>query len=291
MTMKKTGIMVMVIIFMLGILPTSSSAFTLPLRVEVNGEKIIFPDAQAFVDKNNRVQVPVRFVSEALGAKVEWTAKTKTVGVAHDVNKIKLTVGNKLFYVNGQKKQMDTAAITKEGRTFVPLRFVSEALGAQVNWDSAINTVEITTGGEVVAGTGTGTDPKNELEDEQVSQGENPENGEIIKSHGFTFYSYYGSKLQVTKGHYDELGKEYVIFQMLTGFDDIAGDYNQQLIVVEKILLQKINKSTVDSIMKYVKVKKVREDELQSKEFNDDTYLIIVMSGYNRGVNIKIFYK
>jgi len=47
-----------------------------------------------------------------------------------------LQIGNKNYEVNGQQKQMDTVALLKESRTFVPVRFVSEALGATVKWNA-----------------------------------------------------------------------------------------------------------------------------------------------------------
>jgi len=59
-----------------------------------------------------------------------------------------LQIGNKNYEVNGQQKQMDTVALLKESRTFVPVRFVSEALGATVKWNANIRTVYIDMNGE-----------------------------------------------------------------------------------------------------------------------------------------------
>ncbi|WP_410770422.1 copper amine oxidase N-terminal domain-containing protein [Fontibacillus sp. BL9] len=145
--MKKVLSMLTAILVLVTILPSSSfgAAVQMPLRVEVDGERIYFPDAQPFADKNQRVQVPVRFVSEALGADVDWKSATKSVTVVLDSDSIILTLDKKAYTVNGQKKQMDTVALRKESRTFVPLRFVSEGLGATVEWDATINTVLITT--------------------------------------------------------------------------------------------------------------------------------------------------
>lgn len=119
-----------------------------PLRVVVNGTKIDFPDAKPYVDKNSRVMVPVRFVSEALGAKVDWDAKASKVTVKQDEKIIVLFIGKKEIDVNGKKDQMDTVAVTSKQRTFVPLRFVSQALGAAVVWDSPVRTAYINTDGE-----------------------------------------------------------------------------------------------------------------------------------------------
>jgi hypothetical protein len=115
----------------------------LPLRVVVNGDKVNFPDAQPFIDENGRTQVPVRFVSEALGANVEWDGTTKKVSVNLNSRKVILTIGKKEYVVNNQSYQMDTVALLMESRTFVPLRFVSEALGATVIWEQNTRSVYI----------------------------------------------------------------------------------------------------------------------------------------------------
>jgi hypothetical protein len=100
-----------------------------------NGQKINFPDQRPFLDSANRVQIPVRFVSEALGAKVGWSDDTKTVTIQQGNKRIVLVVGNKQATVNGKTVKFDTAAQYRKGRVFVPIRFVSEALGESVSWD------------------------------------------------------------------------------------------------------------------------------------------------------------
>lgn len=125
----------------------SYAAVTSPAFVSVvmDGRKIWFPDAQAFVDENGRTLVPVRFVAENMGAKVGWEADTMTVPIERGDKRIRLTVGENKAIVNGAEVHFDTKAIMKGGRTFVPLRFVSEVLGAEVKWDEATATVFVTT--------------------------------------------------------------------------------------------------------------------------------------------------
>lgn len=126
---------------------TASAASNPPSFVSVvmDGQKIWFPDAQAFVDENNRTLVPVRFIAEKMGAKVGWEPETMTVPIERDDLHIVLTIGESKALVNGQEMVFDTKAITSGGRTFVPLRFVSEALGAEVKWDNPTSTVFIST--------------------------------------------------------------------------------------------------------------------------------------------------
>lgn len=125
----------------------SSAATKVPLfaSVVMDGKKIWFPDAQAFVDENSRTLVPVRYVAETMGAKVGWVAKTATVPIEKDGQKIELTIGKNQAKVNEAAVSFDTKAIVNGGRTFVPLRFVSEVLGAEVTWDGDSSTVFIST--------------------------------------------------------------------------------------------------------------------------------------------------
>jgi len=99
-----------------------------------------------FIDKQGRTQVPVRFVSEALGQKVDWDGKTQTVTIG---GKIKLKVNSSVVEVGGGKTvHMDTVAQLRNDRTFVPVRFVSEALGQTVEWDAPAMTVLIWSQGD-----------------------------------------------------------------------------------------------------------------------------------------------
>lgn len=139
---KRLKVIAMLFVFVIMCTSIQVSA-DIPLRVVVNGEKIDFPDAQPFIDKNGRTQVPVRFVSEALGAQVDWNGNTKKVTVALNSRKVVLTIDKKDYEINGQSYQMDTVALLVESRTFVPIRFVSEALGAKVIWDQNSKTVYI----------------------------------------------------------------------------------------------------------------------------------------------------
>jgi hypothetical protein len=108
------------------------------ILVYVDGKKVAFPDQQPYIDSNNRTMVPVRFVSETLGAKVDWNSKAKEVSVKDEAKQkdIKLWVNKKNYTLNGETKTMDTSAVlTKQARVMVPLRFVSEGLGAVVKWE------------------------------------------------------------------------------------------------------------------------------------------------------------
>lgn len=117
------------------------------LNVRVNGYEVDFPDAQPFVDENGRTMIPLRFATEALGAQVGWDAKTRTASITKNDVTAKVAIGSDVVTVvkNGASSQvtMDTTAVLKDGRTYVPIRYVAEALGAYVDYSSIYKTVGI----------------------------------------------------------------------------------------------------------------------------------------------------
>ncbi|MEE4577580.1 stalk domain-containing protein [Paenibacillus polymyxa] len=116
---------------------TEAASSTKPIEVLLNAKKIQFPDAKPFQDGNDYVMVPIRFVSEALGAKVGWekTGGQLAVSINNDAHAVNMTVGQNTATVDGQTKTYETKIILKQNRTFVPLRLVSEGLGQTVEWD------------------------------------------------------------------------------------------------------------------------------------------------------------
>ncbi len=110
----------------------------------VNGKKKNM-DVAPFIDaRSNRTLVPLRFVVEFLGGTVQWDAATRTVTIIANNKTIKITIGKDVAYVNGKAFKLDQPAIIKGNRTFVPLRFVVEALGFKVKWNGKNRTVSIT---------------------------------------------------------------------------------------------------------------------------------------------------
>ncbi|RED63008.1 copper amine oxidase N-terminal domain-containing protein [Cohnella lupini] len=114
------------------------------LPIIVNGQKVRFPDTEPYVDTNGRTMVPVRFVSEKLGGEVEWEGKTQTVVINYKDKVISLPVGSTTVSVDDTTIELDTAAEIYEGRTMVPLRFVSEAMESTVEFDKDAYSVLVT---------------------------------------------------------------------------------------------------------------------------------------------------
>lgn len=268
-----------------------SSSFTglaasLPLRVVVNGEKVVFPDAQPFIDAQQRVQLPVRFISEALGAEVLWDGKAKKATISLEGKTMGVYIGKKSYELNGKTKQMDTAALFKQSRTFVPLRFVYEGLGVNVKWDDAVKTVYITTpGNEPPASTpdtGNSSEPKvATVEGFRIPYTELGPNLEPV----------YISKSQLTVFGNSEPAKGKYLFQVTISFENRGADPVQAANEAEAILIQKIESNTVKSIMEYVRTKSERVDVLPFKEFSDKNYKVTVQSKDWGDVDISIWKK
>ncbi|MFB9278852.1 copper amine oxidase N-terminal domain-containing protein [Cohnella cellulosilytica] len=114
------------------------------IPIIVNGQKVRFPDTEPYMNTDGRTMVPVRFVSEMLGAEVTWENSTQTAIIQYEGKTIRMPIGSKTVSVDGEDRELDTAAEKYDGRTMVPLRFVSEVLGSGVEWDGAAHSVKVT---------------------------------------------------------------------------------------------------------------------------------------------------
>lgn len=113
------------------------------IKVLLNNSQLNFdvpPDLKGGV-----TLVPARGVFEALGAKVTWDDETKCVFVSAAGKAITLQNGKKYATVNGQNVSLLRSPEIIKKRTMVPLRFISEALGAKVEWDAANRVITIDT--------------------------------------------------------------------------------------------------------------------------------------------------
>ena len=95
--------------------------------------------------ENGRVLVPLRHIIEVLGATVQWDGETQTITATRGNTVILLQVGNSMAYINGSAFSLDVPPEIIDGRTLVPLRFISETFGCNVNWDGNTQTVSIST--------------------------------------------------------------------------------------------------------------------------------------------------
>lgn len=112
------------------------------VTVSYNGEFITFD--QKPIIENGRTLVPLRAIFEKIGADVEWNGDTQTVTATKDDITVSLTINNTTAYKNGEAITLDVPAKIINGRTLVPVRFVSDCFGVNVDWDGTIQKVILT---------------------------------------------------------------------------------------------------------------------------------------------------
>ncbi len=109
------------------------------------------PALVQYIEVNGRTLVPVRTVAEALGATVSWIPENRQVILLREGSTIVLTLGSATAVVDGQQVSLPggvpagVVMYREQESTMVPLRFVSEQLGAEVEWDGAAFTANIST--------------------------------------------------------------------------------------------------------------------------------------------------
>ena len=131
-----------VVLTLIGRLFLGNNAFAEEgIHVIYNGQEVSF-DVKPSI-KDGRTLVPFRKVFEVLGADVSWDDSSKTVTAHKGSIEIILSIGDKNATVNGQYKTLDVPPTIIDGRTVVPLRFVSENCGAQVDWVASTKSVSI----------------------------------------------------------------------------------------------------------------------------------------------------
>ncbi len=116
----------------------------LGIDVLINGNRISFANDVKPTLVDDRTLVPLRKIFENLNVAVYWDEATSTVTAKRGTDEIKLTIGDKTAYVNGEAVELDVPAQLLEDRTVVPIRFVAESLGCVVDWDEQKQQVIIT---------------------------------------------------------------------------------------------------------------------------------------------------
>jgi len=115
------------------------------ISVYFNGQRMEFDQPPVIV--NDRTMVPFRAIFEAFGAEIEWNQELRQIVATHtDPSRIVLNIGSDRAFINGAPHYLDAAPFValETSRTLVPIRFVSEAFGADVDWDNEARNVIIT---------------------------------------------------------------------------------------------------------------------------------------------------
>ena len=138
--MKRLLCLLIVMIMCISILPSNILAAE-DINITINGKLQNYDVMPVIVD--GRTLVPMRAIFESLGAKVGWIDRSKTVTGTRNNKTVKLRIDSNLAYVDGVETILDVPATIINGRTMVPVRFISEMLGESVEWDGTTKTVKI----------------------------------------------------------------------------------------------------------------------------------------------------
>ena len=142
MRIRKSISLLLVIAFVI-----TSFAPAYAANVRIDNQNVQFTEGSGvpFIDSAHRTQVPFRQTMEAFGCVVDWDNGTRTAVAEKDGITVEVPIDQPYIFKNGQKILNDTAALIKDGRTYLPIRAVLEAFGAQVDWDNNSQTVLVFT--------------------------------------------------------------------------------------------------------------------------------------------------
>ena len=129
---KLYTLLFMVLLCCLFVVPAAASTSHMTISIEIDGKTF---EAKAYVI-NNRTMVPLRAIFEKLEAEVTWHQETQSITAVKGDTKIMLRLNSTEAQINDQTTVLDVPPVVIEQSTFVPLRFVSEALGAEVSYDA-----------------------------------------------------------------------------------------------------------------------------------------------------------
>lgn len=118
------------------------SQLTDKIKIVYQGKILAFDTEPQSED--GRVLVPMRFLLEQMGADVDWDNDTQTATVKKGDDIVSFTIDDEIAVVNNSRKAMDVPAQLINNKTMIPLRFLSEELGFNVDWDGERNMVIIT---------------------------------------------------------------------------------------------------------------------------------------------------
>ncbi len=145
--MKKRIVISLLIVLLLSICSVSSGSES-DIKVFIDGQEQVLSHAP-LIDGGITL-VPMRTFFEALGARVDWDAPTQTAIGFRDGVEIRLQINNKIASINGTETLLSIPAKVINDATYIPLRFVGEALGNQVCWDGQKREINVASGLESI---------------------------------------------------------------------------------------------------------------------------------------------
>lgn len=111
------------------------------VNISYNGEEVYLEKEAKQI--NNSILLPIRMLSQYFGYTVNWNSALQQIDVTEGNKKISLFLNNTKAYINGEETRLSVPAQMIEGTTYVPLRFIGEALDMSVDWNSKTQTVNL----------------------------------------------------------------------------------------------------------------------------------------------------
>lgn len=113
------------------------------IEVYYKNKKVNFPDIKPFINNQDRVLIPIRFLSENMGYDVDWDSAQQKICIQNGTRKIDLKINNRIVKVNNSSLQSDSAPVLYNNRTMVPLRLVLETFNSDITWIPSLQQVHI----------------------------------------------------------------------------------------------------------------------------------------------------
>lgn len=109
---------------------------TYPVLLKINDYYVLYTAPKSpYVDSQNRMMIPLRSISELIGATVGYDANSKMATIRMDDKTVFFTIGSKTVTVNGTAYQMDTIPVMNQNSMFIPISVLTTRLGIQNSWD------------------------------------------------------------------------------------------------------------------------------------------------------------
>ena len=138
---KKLSILVAIFIVASSFIPSYAT------NISIDNQTVQFNQTSGapFIDQANRTQVPFRQTMEQFGCTVSWDSGNNIAVAQKDGVTVQVPIGASYIIKDGKQIANDTAALIKDNRTYLPIRAVLEAFGAEVGWDDNTQTVQVFT--------------------------------------------------------------------------------------------------------------------------------------------------
>lgn len=117
--------------------PTQAAPQSYPALLKINEYYVLYTAPKApYVDSQSRIMIPLRSISELIGAKVSYDTKSKTATIGMNGKTVTFTIGSKKFTVDGTAEEMDTTPVLEKNAIFIPVSVLAKHLGIKSNLDS-----------------------------------------------------------------------------------------------------------------------------------------------------------